>query len=259
MGCLVCILSCLWKEGYPLTTLAPLLPADAVVYLRGRSEVTDYLMFWPEKHQQQRQQHGGNGGGGSGGGDAPAATIFTMLAPAAQDRQYVVRDWHRRGGSSSSSSSSGNSRSRSSSSSSGFGDSGSGVTVYAAVYTAAERNGMLIAVGLAPNALAAPAGSASGGRRTDAPEGQGGLATGNSSDGTGGGGLPGLMLLQPHSLDVEIVDLTVSQGFLTVLERRNGTLSATAYPFPADGALLHADRMAGAALCVARRSSQACN
>jgi oligopeptidase B len=94
------------------------------------------------------------------------------------------------------------------------------------------------------NATLAPASAPS---PAAAPAEPGSNATSGSGNATASGGNEGgsgssnasstspLVVLQAHSWDVEIVDITVSSGHLAVLERRNGTLVATAYPLPKDG------------------------
>lgn len=92
----------------------------------------------------------------------------------------------------------------------------------------------------APSSAAAPAGAPA------ATEPSSNATAGGSSDGrsnaTASGESSGnatatshVTVLQAHSRDVEIVDITVSSGHLAVLERHNGTLVATAYPLPKDG------------------------
>jgi hypothetical protein len=129
--------------------------------------------------------------------------------------------------------------------------------LYAVVYTSQERNGRLVVARLGPSALAnvtgeppiqdddaaarggesgieeagsaaSPAAAPSGDAGGDG--GEGGAGDAGSSPGTG------WALLQAHSREVEIVDLALSGRHLAVLERRNGTLAATAYTLPADGA-----------------------
>lgn len=165
--------------------------SDAVVYLQGSSETTHYLLYLPA--------------------NSTAADNFTMLAPAVQEQQLLVRDWHFTGDSSDGSDSSD--------------ETGNGTHVpvsylYAVIYTAEQRNGQLLVTQLAPNALLGAAADDQG--MHSAPSALGGYWA----------------LLQGHSRDVEIVDLAVSASHLAVLERKNGTLMATAYPLPSDGSPL---------------------
>ena len=92
----------------------------------------------------------------------------------------------------------------------------------------------------APSSAAAPASAPA------AVEPSGNATAGGSSAGSSNATATGesssnatstshVTVLQAHSRDVEIVDITVSSGHLAVLERRNGTLVATAYPLPKDG------------------------
>ncbi|PSC72656.1 protease 2 isoform A [Micractinium conductrix] len=158
------------------------------------------------------------------------------------------------GGNSTSESSGGESRG------SGSGGGASVAYLYALIYTAEQRNGQLVVTQLGPNALDAAAdasgsrvgggGGASGSKPAapaPAPVGDGGArGSGGAEPGSpeGGGAAgngtagPYWALLQAHSWDVELVDLEVSSGHLAVLERRNGTLVATAYPLPDDGSPL---------------------
>lgn len=149
--------------------------------------------------------------------------------PQVHEQQFLVRDWHSVGGSGDASSEE---------------EGGSGSSyLYAVVFTGEHRNGQLVVTQLAPGALAGstagPAGAA-GSVPAPAPAPAGSESSGdpgNSSSSSSASSSGSWTVLQPHSREVEIVDLTVSSGFLALLERRNGTLVATAYPLPSDGAL----------------------
>lgn len=176
---------------FPRLPLPCALP-DALVYLQGRSETTQYLQYLPA------------------GADLAAGTNFAVLASPVAERQLIVRDCP-----------------------AGSGDG----YIYAIVSTAERRNGELVVARLGPSALpgaAAPGNSSSSRNATSAGAATGG-GDGNAT--SGGGSTTGgyLALLQPHSSEVELVDLTVSTGHLAVLERRNGSLLATIYPLPKDG------------------------
>ncbi|KAI3425089.1 hypothetical protein D9Q98_008467 [Chlorella vulgaris] len=193
--------------------------SDAVVYLRGRSGTTHYLLYLPT-----------DGSSGEGGNTAN----FTSLAPKVHEQQYLVRDAPPR--------------------------ADSPAYLYAVIYTAEQRNGQLVVVELGPDALLNATADSSGVR--SAPNPGDGAAEANSTSaagdgdgvsdsessgggedveqgGSGGGGTEAShsywALLQAHSREVELVDITVSSSHLAVLERKNGTLVATAYPLPKDG------------------------
>ncbi|KAL4457576.1 hypothetical protein ABPG75_012441 [Micractinium tetrahymenae] len=182
--------------------------SDATIFLRGSSETTHYLLYLPSNATGE----GAN---------------FTMLAPPVQERELLVRDWH--------SSGSGEGTDE------GGSSSGGGSFLYAVIYTAEQRNGQLVATRLAPGALAGATASAAGGAPAPAPApAPGPPESGEPGDGgASGAGSSGFWaVLQAHSREVEIVDLTVSSRHLALLERRNGTLVATAYPLPPDGSPL---------------------
>jgi hypothetical protein len=210
------------------------LPADAVIYLRGSSEVSHYVLYTPTNSSRS-----GN-------------VTFTMLAPMVsdvegdpslllaatvaqlgnrcvaqlhcrlpsltstsshsraaarccplqvQEQEVVVRDWHPSGQGSSQDGSSDGDRSY----------------LFAVIYTAEQRNGQLVVTDLAPNALVGATADATGGRRrvTGAGSSSTGGDNSNSSSsgadspaGSAGAGRGFWALLQGHSRDVEIVDLT---------------------------------------------------
>ncbi len=85
------------------------------------------------------------------------------------------------------------------------------------------------------NATAGSSGSASSNATASGSESESGGGSGSSSGNATGADR--ITVLQAHSWEIEIVDITVSSGYLAVLERRNGTLVATAYPLPKDGGL----------------------
>lgn len=158
--------------------------------------------------------------------------LLTTLLPWAlflqvQDRQFLVRDWHSSGGSGGEGAAEGG------------GDSSGSSHLYAVVSTADQRNGQLVVTQLAPGALAGSAADAAGDSPAPAPAPEGpessSLGDGGNSSAEAGGSSP-WVVLQPHSREVEIVDLAVSSSHLALLERKNGTLVATAYPLPSDGA-----------------------
>lgn len=118
----------------------------------------------------------------------------------------------------------------------------SGSHIYAVVSTPEQRNGALLVTLLQPNALD----TGSLGSLLDSSEQQqqqdeeskidteddyGDTSLRNQPE----GGIDVVTVLQTHSRDVEIVDITVSASHLAVLERKNGTLVATAYPLPSNG------------------------
>ena len=88
--------------------------------------------------------------------------------------------------------------------------------------------------GAATNATGGSGAAAGGGNATSAGSGS---DSGSGADTPGGGGGSGgyFALLQAHSRDIELVDISLSSGHLAVLERRNGSLVATAYALPKDG------------------------
>lgn len=193
--------------------------------LQGSAHSSQYVRYMP-----------------AGAAGAAGAAAFTTLAPALPDRLLLVRDWQAPASSSGSESDS--------SGETGGGDSARssisrGALIYAIVAGPDSRNGQLVVGPLAPDVLA--------GSIPDAPSAasQGGSSGGDSSEAGGGGGAgegdgraldegesagSGLVLLQAHSRDVELVDLVVTSTHLAVLERRNGTLRALSYALPADGA-----------------------
>lgn len=104
--------------------------AEALAYLRGRSETTDKLAYMPL---------------GAGPGCQAAAANFSQLAPAAHETQYTVRDWAGDAG--------------------GAGPAGAGGRarhLYAAIYTPSARNGQLVVALLGANALATAGGGGDG-------------------------------------------------------------------------------------------------
>jgi hypothetical protein len=117
-----------------------------------------------------------------------------------QEQEVLVRDWHPGGQDGSQDSSSADSRSY----------------LFAVIYKAEQRNGQLVVTDLAPNALVDATADATGGRRrvTGGGSSRGG-DSGNSSSGgadspagSTGAGNGFWALLQGHSREVEIVDVT---------------------------------------------------
>lgn len=211
--------------------------ADALIYLQGSSETTQYLLYLSAS--------------ASLGSAAPAN--FTVLVPAASERQMIVRDWPAPASSDEGGSSEGGS-SEGSDSGSGEGDTsseggtggaaseGSGASgfIYAIVYTAERRNGELVVASLRPDTLpgdARNASSSSGSGDTDITDpADSGSSSGGGSNSSSTSDDPHWALLQAHDMGVELVDLALSATHLAVLERRNGTLVATAYALPSNGA-----------------------
>ncbi len=112
-----------------------------------------------------------------------------------------------------------------------------GEHLYVVVYGPDSRNGQLLVTKLQPSALANINGSM--------VDNDGENSTGNSAregiaNDKGGSEEQQLKqevvhVLQPHSMFVEIMQITLSDLYLAVLERRNGTLVATIYPLPNNG------------------------
>lgn len=242
-------------------------PADAAVFLRGGSATTHYLLYLPSNATGDGANFTllappvGERGQGlcppRGIPHAPAAHVTApscrMLRRSAQwahsprfhgcpshgclsspgrphtcqvqDWRFLVRDWHSSGDGSGEGSEEGSA------------DSGGSSFLYAVVSSAAQRNGQLVMTRLGPGAMAGAAAGEAGSVPAPAPAPglpEGGGPDDGSSGGTGSAS--SWVVLQAHSREVEIVDLTVSSSHLALLERRNGTLVATAYPLPTDGA-----------------------
>ena len=212
------------------------LPADAVVYLRGSSEVSQYLLYAPTNSSGSGNVSftmlapmvggwvlgwvGGRAGGWVERGVFTAAPLpCTALASGRQPRylccpllqvqeqEVLVSDWHP---------SSQDGSQHSSSAGRGY--------LFAVIYTAEQRNGQLVVTELAPNALAgATADATTGGRRsvTGGGSSSGGSSSNSSNQADGPAGSAGAgrgfwALLQGHSRDVELVDLTGQRSELLV-------------------------------------------
>lgn len=100
-------------------------------------------------------------------------------------------------------------------------DDGANGLLYAIVYTPEERNGKLIVTDLVPDALYNNNRSS-----TSASD------ENNNSDDEDISSRKQWTVLQQHSRDIELVDITVSSTHIAVLERKNGTLVATTYKLP---------------------------
>lgn len=179
--------------------------ADAIVYLRGGSDTTHYLLYMPANS---------TGSAANFTSLAPkvwactgvayqhvwSACIFPIALPACAcaqvpEQQFLVRD--------------------------APDSKGGGSYLYAVIYTAEERNGQLVVVPLGPDALVNATGSAEAGASgpSSSSESESGDSqeAGSSSEAdssdtseTGSSETPssGWTVLQPHSRAVEIVDLT---------------------------------------------------
>lgn len=181
--------------------------------MAGGSETEQYLLYLPA------------------GASLAGGANFTRLVGALPQRQYIVRDWPAPSpagsGESGAEGGGGDSGSSSSNSSGGY--------VYAVVYSEEKRNGELVVTALLEDSLVEPPPAQDPAAEAGSGEAGGGAGAGNGTAGIGGTGGRHWALLQAHSREVEIVDVTVSASHLAVLERRNGTLVAVAYALPADG------------------------